>query len=513
MKRAQLFFQRFRSWWQAQSLRRKIFYVALLAVVVLIVISKVKNSTEGVIIETVKRMDLVQSVSASGSVVSTTDLSLGFEQSKVVSTVAVVVGQKVTKGTILATLSNWNERAAVSSARGALLVAQAKYKKVLEGASNEEITVARVAFENAQKELASITKVQNGLVENARRKLNSDGLVAQTAAITSSTPTISGTYTGTEGLYRLTLYPSGDGSYVSFEGIESGTARASTTTAQALGTKGLSILFSNGVGQPATWTVLIPNTTGSNYVANLNAYEAAKDARDAAIATAQSAVATAEAQLALKRATARQADIDAALAEVVTAQAGLDQATANLEQTILRAPADGTITSVDVKPGELALANKQAVALQDIGNLYLEANINESNVDLLSVGQEVVVTFDAFGASQYRATLSSIDPAATIENNVVNYKVKALISDIKDVRPGMTANMTIITKQVPNALVLPGRVIIKNEEGAIVQKIVGKRTKTTTESVTLGLRGDGDMVEILIGLSEGDRVLWSPKSK
>ena len=61
-----------------------------------------------------------------------------------------------------------------------------------------------------------------------------------------------------------------------------------------------------------------------------------------------------QAALDLTRATARQSDVDAALADVVVAQAGLDSATAALERTILRAPADGTITAVDVKVGELS---------------------------------------------------------------------------------------------------------------------------------------------------------------
>lgn len=86
-------------------------------------------------IETVKRQNLIQTVAASGSVVSSTDLSLGFEQSKMISSIKVVVGSKVKAGDVLAALSNGTERASLASAKGALLAAQARYKKVLEGSS------------------------------------------------------------------------------------------------------------------------------------------------------------------------------------------------------------------------------------------------------------------------------------------------------------------------------------------------------------------------------------------
>lgn len=505
---------RFKSWWLRQSTRRKVFYIVIIVIVVFFVV-KGKGATPGTTVETVKRQTLVQSVSASGTVVSSTDLSLGFEQSKIVNSVRVVVGQKVTKGTILATISNGSEWASVASARGMLLAAQARYSKVLDGSSNEEIALAKVTLNNAQTDLENTTKVQNGLVENTRRTLNSGGLVAESSTTQSATaPLVSGTYTGNEGQYNLTLnVTGGDTSYVTYSGLESGTVKASTTSPQTFGSKGLSLVFPSGTvfAQGGTWIIKIPNTTSSTYVANANSYISAQNTRDQSIASSQAKVDQATAELNLKRATARQPDIDVALADVVTAQAGLDQANATLEKTILRAPADGTITKVNVKVGELAEANKEAVGLQDISNLYLEASINESNIKSVAVGQSVSVTFDAFGDENYYATLSSIDPAATVTSNVVNYKVKALLSDAKDIRPGMTANMTIVTNQVNQALVLPGRTVTTKDGHSTVMLITDQRNnKTLEKEVTLGLKGDGDKVEIKSGLSEGDKVLWVP---
>jgi RND family efflux transporter MFP subunit len=469
----------FRDWWKRQSTRKKIALIAVLAIVLFIVLDK-GNTTTGSTVETVKRQNLVRSVSASGTVVSSTDLSLGFEQSKMVSNVQVVVGAKVKKGDVLATLSNGTERAAVSSAKGALLAARARYSKVLEGSSNEEIKLAQVQL------------------DNARRAFLSDGLVAKPElASTTLTPTISGTYTGSEGQYRIEMNVLAQNK-LDITGLERGRIEASDVTPQRLGTKGLFIQFPSGsqssFTQGTVWTINIPNVESPAYVAN----KALVDEK--------------QASLDIARATARQPDIDVALADVVTAQAGVDSAVAALEKTMLRAPADGTVTSVDVKVGEIAEIGKQAIAIQDVSNLYLEANINESNIKSVAVGQTVQVTFDAFSGDTFTAAVSSIDPAATIENNVVNYKIKALLTGSDTVRPGMTANMTILTAEVDNVLVLPARVITTTGATTTVNIIVDDRKeKTVPREVVLGLKGDGDMVEIKSGLNEGDRVVWTSK--
>lgn len=507
-------FQKAWAWWKPQRKRVKL-GVILGVVIAGLIIKNILGPEDGVVLEQVKQQTLLRTVVASGTVVSATDLSLGFEVSDVVRDIRVIVGQKVKKGDILVTLNSSEERAAVTSARGALLSAEARYQKVLDGSSNEEIALAQVNLQNAVRDLAQTQRVQDTLVENARRKLFSDGLIAEstTGVTVTNTPTISGTYTGEQGEYTITISSIGS-DFVAIGGIETGTAKISTTSAQPFGTKGLSLLFPPGSssGQGGNWKVRIPNMTGASYVTNLNAYTQAKDARDAAVAAAEALVATRTAELNLKRATARQADVDAALADVISAQAGVESAQARLEKKILRAPADGTITRVDVKIGELTTPQKEIVVLQDVGNLYLEANVGEGNISTIALGQSVAVTYDAFPGTKYTATISSIDPAATQEGTIINYKIKALITEVDLIKPGMTANMAIVTAEKPGVLTIPARVITKREDGVSqVEKVVttrGKRYKTQLVTVTTGLKGDGDMLEVTSGLSAGEQVIW-----
>ncbi len=503
--------------WKGWSLRRKIFILALIAIVLLLIIKGGK--TDSSVVEVVKKQTITRTVVASGKVVSSTDLSLGFEVSDVVRSVNVAVGDKVRKDAIIATLNSGEERAAVTSAKGALLAAEARYKKVQEGSSNEEIALAQVNLDTAKKDLETTKKTQDGLVENAHRKLLSDGLVAEplNSSYVLNTPRLSGTYTGVEGVYNINISSSGT-DFVNFSGIETGIVKYSTTTAQPMGIKGLYIIFPSGTNsnQGGSWTLALPNTTGANYVSNLNAYNQALDTRDSAVSSAESMVAQRQAELNLKRATARQPDIDSALADVITAQAQVESANAKLEKKILRAPAEGTITKVDIKAGEIVTPQKEVIVLQDIGNLYLEANVGEGNISTIALGQSVTVSYDAFPGQTYTASVSSIDPSATENGTVINYKIKALISDTTGIRPGMTANMAVVTAEIPNVLVLPGRVVQKDTNGTFVPVLVdtsSRKRKTVRTAVTTGVEGDGDIIQITSGVSEGQSVLWTPPAQ
>lgn len=496
------FFQTLFARWQSLSRTQKIILGCIVALALFFGISKSNQADMGVT-ELVKRTSLARTVLASGTVISKTDLALSFQTTQIVQSITVSVGDTVKKGQILATLSNASEQAAVKSARGGLLAAQARYKKILEGASSEDVALAEVALKNAQNDKGPQT---------AKQKLYSTGLVAKPFDSLSApnAPIVSGTYTGEKGQYTITFDVNEPrGKIARFSGIESGDIFVSSTVPQSLGTKGLYIMF------PATfsavnsmqWTISIPNTESIEYPAVAAAYQQALDSYTASVNTAQ-------AQLAVKRASARQVDIDAATADIVTAQAAVDAAVAVLEKTIIRSPADGTVTKVAINIGDTVKANDTAIVVQDIQQLYIEANVNESNIANIVSGQPVQVTYDAFGAgTMYQATVSSVDLSPTVVDGIVNYKIKAVITDSTNIKPGMTANLSIQTAYIPDALVIPERVIAQKDGVKTVQVFVGgdRSDKTISRTITTGLRGDGSMVEVTSGLVEGEKVKFIQK--
>ncbi len=495
--------------------KKKIIWTVIILLVVVPIIYKIakgKNPADSIQTDTVKRQNLKQTVLATGQVVSSTNLDLAFKASGVVSKVNVKEGDKVKAGAILATLDQRDQAASLTTARGQLAQAQANYQKVISGASNEDVTVAQVTLDNAKSSLVTTQQQQKVLVENAYSYLLNTGLTAIGAIGNSGSiaPTISGTYTGTaQGIYKISIYSTGTGLRFHIEGLENGDGIVDTTP-QPLGLKGLYVSFSStSVPTNNIWTVSIPNTQAATYVTSYNAYQAALQTQTSSVAAAQNAVASAQAALDLKKAQARPADVAVAQAQILSAQGQVQAASASLENTIIRAPSNGTVTSVDIKVGEQATAMKEAFVLQDVGSLHIEANVSEANIASVSTGQTVDVTFDALGPDRkFNAIVQTVNPASTVVSGVVNYKVIASVDDIKEIRPGMTANMTILVAQKDDVLAVSSRAVISRDLKQYVRVIDDTKKKTYHEvEVKTGLQADGGLVEIVSGVSEGQEIV------
>ncbi len=470
-------------------------FVLLIATVILFV-GRQKNNGGVRDVYTITEKPIVKTVLASGKVVSETDLNLSFQDTNIVKSITVHVGDKVKKGQILATLSNAEKQADLTRARGQLLGAQARYNKVLEGSSSVDVLAAVDAYENIQK-------TQNRLVENALRTLLSSDLVAEptrTDMDPALAPQITGTYLGDkETQYTLSFKQSNRD--LQYSGPENGQVVVYALP-QNLGNKGLVVTFPTlSYALNDEWTISIPNKKGKNYTTYLNAYNAALATRDELVNAAKSRVDV------LKTA-ARQVDIDAARADVLVADAGVRSAEAALEKTILRAPLDGTITKIDIKLGDFVPANQQVMTLQNVDSLYVESNVNEADISEVRVGQKVNITFEAFGKGKiYPAELSLVDLAATTKDGVVNYKVRALLDGVEQVRPGMTADLEIITAAADTSPFVPTRYINEIGGEAVITVVQGeKKFLTEQRKVVLGIKGDGGIVQILSGVAIGDRV-------
>ncbi|KKP24659.1 MAG: hypothetical protein UR10_C0002G0103 [Candidatus Nomurabacteria bacterium GW2011_GWF2_30_133] len=314
-----------------------------------------------------------------------------------------------------------------------------------------------------------------------------------------------------EGRITISVYYTGNGPSFTTSGIVNGNGIVTTTTPQPIGDSGLYIKFPSTSSTNVTeWTIDIPNKKASNYITNNNAYEAALKTQESAMGTAQAVIDQRTAELSLKQATARPADIDLAKADILSAEGQYQLASSNFEHTILRAGANGTITKVDIKIGELTQALKNVITLQDVNSIYLEANINEANITSIKIGAPVDITFDAFGTEQiFKGSILEIDPSSTIISGVVNYKITADVISGPELRPGMTANMTILVDNKNSILAIPSRAILKDKTGKqTIRLVTDTKTKIYEEvPITTGLNGDGGLSEVISGLKEGDEIV------
>jgi HlyD family secretion protein len=493
--------------------RKKLIWGAVIVVVLLgigFAVFGKGHGTNNIQTDTVKRQDIQQTVLSTGQVVSNVDLNLSFQGSGVVRQVLVKEGSHVQAGTTLATLDQASALASLATARGSLAQAQANYDKIVAGASNEDIEVSKAAVATAQTALDNAK--QSTLVNNAYSVMLNSGLAAIPTVTNSSAGTIavSGTYNGqAQGQDTITIV----GSSFDLKGTDTGYATIIRGVALPLDTHGLYVTFSpaGSFNNNDTWTISIPNTESSTYLANYNAYQAALQAQNQAIANAQAALDQAQAALALKQAQARPPDVEAAQASILSAQGQVDAAQALLSNTVLRAPSAGTITQVDTKVGEQANALQEVIILQDVTNLHAEANVSEADIASIKIDQAVDYTFDALGPDRHFAgAVQVVNPASTVISGVVNYKVTASIKDAPDIKPGMTANMTIMVAQKSAALTVPSTAILNMNGDTYVRVIDDAKKKTYHEvQVQTGLNADGGLVEITSGLSEGQEVVTS----
>lgn len=493
-------------------------------------IYKSKHNTDNITVETVRKNDLKQTVLATGQVTSSTDINLSFQTSGTVKSINVKTGDKVRVGQALASLDQKNQIAALTQARGAAASAQAAYEKLLAGVTSQDAEVskaavasAKVTLENARATYAAAKSQQQVAVDNAYSALLNSSLTANRDSYFDSTftATISGTYANAQtGEYKILLTSTGVGSFFyHVTGLESDSRQITRGVPMPLGTRGLFVTFSTTgtMSEIDKWTVPVPNTQASTYITNYNAWLAAKETQNQTLTTAQNTVNAAQtaldqaqASLDLKLAIARPEDVAAARATILSAQGQVQSAEAALQNTVIIAPSSGTITNVDVKLGELASAQKAVIVLQDVDNLHIEANISEANIASLKSGQEVDVTYDALGPDRhFQSRIEAIDPASTVVSGVVNYKVTSSVTVSPEIRPGLTANLTILTNAKTGVLSVPQRaVLMKNDGTKTVRVIQDRKTKTFKEvPVTLGLSADGGLVEILSGLTEGEEIV------
>jgi len=183
----------------------------------------------------------------------------------------------------------------------------------------------------------------------------------------------------------------------------------------------------------------------------------------------------------------------------------------SLWKSMIIAPFDGTITAQEAKVAESVAAGESLVMIMSEDNMYVEANVSEINVGKIQIGNKVEIELDAYPGQIFGGEVIFIDPAETIVDKVVNYKIKIELESGNHklgtrIKSGLTANVKIITAERRNTLSIPMYALTK-DENFFVNKLVGEKIIRT--EVEVGLEGSNGEIEILSGLGQGDKVLVS----
>lgn len=283
--------------------------------------------------------------------------------------------------------------------------------------------------------------------------------------------------------------------------------RASVSTNLTSATNYIETARSSGISQSGskeTLRIALDTATAN--------YEIAKSNLVTKVKTAETNLAINQATLDLRQAPPRSVDVAGLRAQVLDAQTAYQQAQERLADVQIVAPVDGIVTEIIPNIGEQVAANVTAVKMVSTEGYSIEALVPEADIAKVEPDQAVEITLDAFGDDvTFQGSVISENPDQTKVSDAIYYKVYVTIDPAgRDIKPGMTSNLTIKTGSRENVLVIPTR-SIRERNGNRYVRVLENRTPKEV-NIELGLRGDEGRAEVVSGLSEGQLVVISEVS-
>ena len=224
------------------------------------------------------------------------------------------------------------------------------------------------------------------------------------------------------------------------------------------------------------------------------------------VKSAEGALKQAQDQLALKTAKPSYSEISLYTAQVQEARASVSLIESQISDSILTAPQSGIITEINGEVGETITSAVNFISIIASENFEIKANISEVDIAKVKIDDEVEITFDALGPDKkFTGSITEIDPAQTEISGVIYYKTTTIFTgNSVIIKPGMTANLDIITAQKDNAIIVPFQALKEKDEQKYVQILEDKVLRDVF--VEVGLRGDIN-IEVLNGLVGGEEVV------
>jgi HlyD family secretion protein len=205
-------------------------------------------------------------------------------------------------------------------------------------------------------------------------------------------------------------------------------------------------------------------------------------------------------------------DIAQAADAVKVAKAQVDYQQAQFDKTLIRSPISGTVLQLAVQQGETLAAGLSAptlILVADLKRLQIDAFVDETDIGKVRLGQETGCTVDAFPKKVFKGKIFKIASGSTIQQGVVTYDVSIAIENPKgQLKPDMTANVTIQTGKRSGVLLVPSEAVklgVKGSTVNVVTTVEGKKVVTPVQVKTGG--SDGVNTEIRDGLKEGQVVV------
>jgi HlyD family secretion protein len=424
-----------------------------------------------VLTEPVQRQSLVIAVSANGTVEAERSINVSPKNAGVLKNLLVKEGDVLRQGQVIAYMDNTDLQGELVQAQGQLAEKEAALQKAIHGNRTQDIGKARAELAESQ---ASLQVLINGnrtedITQAKARLSNAKASLKQADA----------DFRRNESLYQ--------------QGALSRSDRDQK-------------LADRDKAQADAWEkqqALALQKAGT---------------RPEEIDQARAKVRQKQQALSLLEAGSRPEEIAQARAQVLTARGSLQSIQSKIEDTILKAPFSGIVTQKYSDPGAFVTpttagsevtgaASNSIIALKSVNQVV--ANLAETNIAQIRLGQRVNVTADAYPGKTFTGRVKQIAAQATVKQNVTSFEVKVeLLADARRLlRSGMNVDTTFQVGQISNAMVVPTVAVVR-EKGKTGVFVASGKGDPSFALITTGANVNGK-TEVKSGLKGTERVLLS----
>src|SRR5579884_217756 len=512
-----------------------------------------QDPTSNLLTDTVTRGDLVETVSATGSVTAQTgaQVKIGSQITGTIKRLYADVGSYVKAGQVIAELNLPDIQAqlaqaeanlaaaktrllqqetgvgmqrtqvssAVAQAQAQLRSAQARLRSAQAAAKLQSaqtptdikraetaVKAAQAALSTARSNLAQVKASANLQVANAQEQLNQARATAQNSSVNLKRQQ--------ELLKKGFVAASVVDAALAADEVNQSQVKAAQQNVQLVKDKVAADLQA-AQDQVTQAEQNLASAQAALVAAQAGPYQDAAKQADVANAQAEVRQAQANLQAALGNTTQnvlKQQDIQQAQEAVRQAQGQVDYYKAQLDKTFIRSPISGTVLQLASQQGETLAAGLSAptlIIVADLNRLQVDVYVDETDIGKVRLGQEADVTVDAFPKHVFKGKVAKIASGSTIQQGVITYDVTIAIHDPKHrLKPDMTASATIQTGKRENVLLVPSEAVKVGTRGSTVSVLTKKDGKTEIDRKRVKTGGsDGVHTEIRDGLKEGETVV------
>jgi HlyD family secretion protein len=436
------------------------------------------NAPTSVTYAVVRTVTTNETLGAAGRVRGSRVAELGVDMSGVVKAMYVREGDTVRAGQLVLSLDKSELQARVQAARDGLSTAQAELARASRGPLPSEVRRARAELAQAQQVGQARIAQSEARLRNLRSGARTQELKVAEAEVKRSREFLTKAETQMKRMQQLVTAGALAQSSLDQAKADLESAKADYTTRQ----QQLSLLQAG--------------PREDQVVEAQAAVAEAKASRDNSVAAAREG-------LNILLSTPRPEDVRAASARVNEARAELSRSIDVMSKADLRAPFGGVVADIPVECGQSVAPGQAMLTVHEMSQPVVEVETDEENLGVLSIGQEAIVSADAYPGRVFRAVVTDLGSRVDSDRGTISIRLRPIVRP-GWLRPDQTVDVNVITRRNSRRIILPADTVTRHEGRSVV--LLARDGLAVPVCVTTGAAGANGVV-VSGQLRDGEKVI------